>query len=252
MRDKESSSSFISIIVALIGAIGLILAALIGAFFGRSEGVATGFEQALATITQEGIVADAARVVEITKVVEVTQVVEQIINEVDVTRVVEVTKLVEVPQTIIPIPTGEVMSTNSDTPTTVLEIDDIWKQGDYEVTFTDVELAYNGGGYTGSFYLTSHKNQTVTIVYSLADLDVYDNVGRKLRTDIPYNYRSATCIPQRIVITPGEQIPMYCLGSDTPGFSLYVDTADPAITEVLIFFNTLDITNLAWRIPVPH
>lgn len=173
---------------------------------------------------------------------------------------IEIVALLETSSAIDDLESSSEEPTTKPSSVTILEPNQVWRQGDYEVTMTNPQLWSDGNGFSFEFNLTSKKSKQVTVEYSLASVSAVDNLGNQLEVNIRDRRAelasNSQCRPFRVVIQPQRESRMYCsLGGDivTDDFYVQIDTANSELTEVIVSLTgTLGIDKAQWRITIPH
>jgi hypothetical protein len=233
MVDPKSANSkaalTVAIVVALIGCLGVIIAALINILPQLLEGGAT---------PQPTI------------------------------DIVSTRPPTDVPQTLEPsnpepgsAPDVATAPTVPDTPPgTILEVGQTWRQGGIELRLDKGEVMIgdeyreHGPGVLIGFSLTNRKPQQITFQITQEDFFASDNRGRQLqvgKVNPFYGYYFAPPMDDiPINLQSGEHIELYY---DYDAFFVRDDITDPSVTEIIIGATGISgIDNARWRIPIFH
>lgn len=149
--------------------------------------------------------------------------------------------------TPIPLPTAL-----PDTPPgSILEVGQTWRQGEVEVTLTDVIIKVDSIFFQLKF--ASNKPYDISIRYSSNDFTASDNRGRSLKVrafDDHLNYIWYECSAITKRVPSGQSTDLKC---DRDWFGVTVDTAEATVTEIVFaVLNISSINNARWRIPIYH
>lgn len=146
-------------------------------------------------------------------------------------------------------------------PGTVLEVGQTWRQGGLELTLVSFQMdvgssVYNKGlGMHVCFNLTNRRPSDLTLRYSSQNFMAQDNLGRRLKL-YGCMYDCGEWYEVTGIVHSGETVQLGLLpfGSWGPNCPyIEVDTADPAITEVVITISNISsISQARWRIPIEH
>lgn len=230
---SSHQSWIVPIVVALIGAAGVVIAAWISRPAVISEGIQL-VQQTVVT-TQQVIESQAAPVGKETQVAEIVSTPEPF----------QALPIVVTPPAIAPTPT-----LLPDTPSgTVLELGQTWKQGEFEIRLEQVGQGTNWVKIR--FAIKSRKSYDVAISYDLNNVSSRDNNGHNIQMT---NYKySSGCVDQKARIAPNKELPMIC-AYGAAEILIHADLTDPESREIIVNYsdNNVGIENARWIIPILH
>lgn len=237
-----------TIIAALIGAIGVIVAALIGIQFGESQG--TQQAQATATIQQATDVAAIAQQptqtpIEVTRIVEATKLVEA-------TRIVEITPVpgpTQTPVIIIVTPTTAPTATPPEitAPNSILAPGEAWKQGDVSFTLLD-DYQFTSNKLIVNWIFANNTGGQLTVSYGNDNFTARDSSDNLLSNRGFWDGGDFICPETTKILNTGET-----LKNTGCNYPLRFDFDPTRCSEEIIITvsNISRIERARWRVPAP-
>jgi hypothetical protein len=157
------------------------------------------------------------------------------------------------PSTATPIPTPILFPDTP--PDSILEVEQAWKKGGLELRLTEASLELLDGRPVIAFALelTNKKLSEIAIEYNLQqNVKATDNLGRNLEI-APLGFPGFVTFTK--ILRSGDTIRLVPNGGwcgECDYLAVFVEAANPAITEVIVSVSVADITNARWRVPIQH